>query len=68
MVILYKNEIRARAPSEYINKFKNINLNLKEDLQTHLIDLDNFGILDDNYDIFLQKRAEKITDEILKRL
>ncbi|WP_185908877.1 hypothetical protein [Campylobacter troglodytis] len=65
---LNKREIKDKEPKKYIAEFQNENPNLKDDLKTHLIDFDTFGILEDNYDIFLQKRAEKIADEILKRI
>ena len=65
---LNKREIKDKDPSKYIKEFANENPHLKEDLKTHLIDLDSFGIWDDDYDTFLQKRAEKIASEILKRI
>ncbi len=65
---LNKRVIRDQAPSKYIQKFEKENSKLKETLQTHFIDLDSFGIREDDYETFLQKRAKKIADEILKRI
>lgn len=65
---LNKREIRDKDPKKYIAEFQKENPNLKEDLKTHLIDLDNFGIWENDYDTFLQKRAEKLADEIIKRI
>lgn len=65
---LNKNIIRAKDPKTYIELFQKENSNIKEDLKTHFIDLDDFGILDNNYDKFLEKRADALADEILKRI
>lgn len=61
---LNKNEIRAKSPNKYISAFLKENENMKETLKTHLIDLNTFGIFDDNYDIFLEKRSQLIAKKI----
>lgn len=61
---LNKNEIRAKSPNKYISAFLEENENMKETLKTHLIDLNTFGIFDDNYDIFLEKRSQLIAKKI----
>ena len=65
---LNKREIAAKAPSVYMNNFSNKNPELKKHMETHLIELDSWGIWDDDYEIFLQKRCKRLSDEIKKRL
>lgn len=66
---LNKRVIRDRAPGDYIKDFSKENPELQETLKTHFIDdLESFGVLNDDYETFLQKRAERIADEILKRI
>ena len=62
-----KKGIKSKAPSEYIGSFENKNENIEKALATHFIKLD-FGIADDNYEHFLEKRAELIFNELKKRL
>jgi len=64
---LNKNKIRAKAPSQYIQEFMDINPYLKETLKSHLIDFDAW-ILSNDYNVFLQARAKWIYDELTKRL
>jgi len=57
-------EISSQAPSEYLKEFKRLNQEINETLKTHLIqDVKEFGLLDNNYELFLNKRAEKIENE-----
>ena len=66
---LNKAVIRAKAPSDYMKNFQTDNPELSETMKTHLIDdLTNFGIMDDNYGKFLDKRSERIVDELQKKL
>ena len=66
---LNKNRIRAKAPSKYMNEFKNENNELDKTMETHLInDLEEFGVWDDNYDFFFEKRAEIFKEEFKKRI
>lgn len=66
---LNKWEIGAKSPSEYMQKFKRINSNLDETMKTHLIDdLSEFGAWENNYEKFLEKRSEKIIQELRKRI
>ena len=62
---LNKNEIRDKAPSKYIKQFKS-NKKLEQTLKTHLIDLEDSGIIDDNYDVFFEKRCRRIAGEMRK--
>jgi hypothetical protein len=65
---LNKQVIRAKAPSKYMNDFKKKNLQLDDVMRTHLIELNNYGVWDNDYDTFFEKRAEKISEELSKRL
>jgi len=66
---LNKREIRAKAPSEYLKKFKETNKKLDSTMETHLIDnLGEYGVWEDNYDKFLDKRTERVTEELRKRI
>lgn len=66
---LNKREIKAKAPSKYMAKFRDVNPNLEATMKTHLIeDLDAFGIWDDDYDKFFDERAKAVSRELSKRV
>lgn len=66
---LNKREIGAKAPSDYMKKFQNDNLELSNTMKTHLIDnLDEFGIWNNDYEKFLDRRSELILYELNKRI
>lgn len=65
---LNKRKIGAQAPSAYMRKFAEQNSELKAHMKTHLIELEAWGIWDDDYDTFLTKRCEVLSQEIRKRL
>ena len=66
---LNKRKIKAKAPSIYIQDFLDENDELPTSIKSHLIgDLDNFGILSDDYLVFLEKRANAIFNELKKRI
>lgn len=66
---LNKRKIRDNAPSKYMAKFAKDNPDLDKTMKTHLIDgLDEFGILNDDYDRFIDKRALNVSEEIKKRI
>ncbi|MBU2504036.1 MAG: DUF262 domain-containing protein [Nanoarchaeota archaeon] len=57
-------EMSDTAPSEYVAKFKKENPEIDEILKSHLIDdVDKFGIPEDNFAEFLEKRAERIENQ-----
>jgi len=64
---LNKRRIRDKPPSAYMREFDN-NDELGATMQTHLIDLDTFGVWDDNYEVFFSKRAEQIGNSLRKWL
>jgi len=64
-----KSEIRTDPPSKYITNFKKKNSIIEQTLLGHLIgDLQDFGILTDNYDKFIKKRTNLIYREITSRI
>jgi len=66
---LNKRKIKAKAPSIYIQDFLDENEELPTSIKSHLIeDLNNFGVLSDDYLVFLEKRANAIFNELKKRI
>ena len=57
---LNKREIKAKAPSAYMKAFRKENSHLKETMKTHLIDLDTFGVWEDDYDLFFWERCKLV--------
>lgn len=65
---LNKREIGAKPPSSYMKQFSK-NERLGDTMETHLIgDMHDFGVLENNYDLFFDKRLERISREIKKRI
>lgn len=65
---LNKRTIRDRAPADYMRDFKARNKQLAQTMQTHLIDLDTFGIWNNDFDTFFKKRCERISSELASRV
>ncbi|AEP29393.1 GmrSD restriction endonuclease domain-containing protein [Brumicola nitratireducens] len=65
---LNKRKIGAQSPFVYMSQFADQNCDLETHMKTHLIELNEWGIWEDNYDAFLTKRCEKLSEEIKKRL
>jgi len=66
---LNKRKIKAKAPSIYIQDFLDENEELPTSIKSHLIDdLNNFGVMSDDYLVFLEKRANEIFNELKKRI
>lgn len=66
---LNKREIGAKAPSEYMKKFKKDNTGIELSMRSHLINgLELFGIWEDDYDTFFENRAKLLSTEIEKRI
>ncbi len=62
-------EIGATSPSVYMKNFQKSNKDIHKTMETHLIsDINDFGIFDDNYKIFLNKRADIVSKELSKRI
>lgn len=67
---LNKREIRDKSPSNYMNKFKKTNSgHLRETMKTHLImNLEEFGVWDNDYDMFFNERAKVLSQELKNRI
>ena len=65
---LNKQGIGFKAPSDYIGDFKKKNSDIKETLSSHFIDLQGFGIEDNDYPTFLKARAKRIFNELKSRI
>ncbi|WP_242964450.1 hypothetical protein [Clostridium beijerinckii] len=64
-----KRQIKDKAPSKYIKEFDKHNKELNKAMESHLIgDLKTFGVLDDDYDTFYNRRLEKFSEELKRRL
>ncbi|MDO9098042.1 MAG: DUF262 domain-containing protein, partial [Candidatus Methanoperedens sp.] len=66
---LNKRVIGSKSPSEYMQVFSETNLELANTMKTHLIDdLKTFGILNNDYETFIERRGLRVLEEIKKRL
>jgi len=65
---LNKRQIGARPPSEYMKVFRQENKLLADVMKTHLISLDDSGIWDNDYELFLNMRCQGISTELSKRI
>lgn len=66
---LNKRQIKDKAPSKYMKEFSKQNKELKKAMESHLIsDLESFGIWENDYDTFYNKRLERYSEELMKRL
>lgn len=66
---LNKKKIKAKAPSIYIQDFLDENDELPISIKSHLIDdLNNFGVISDDYLVFLEKRWNVMFNELKKRI
>jgi len=66
---LNKRCIRAKPPSEYMQKFAKENPELDSTMKTHLIDdMDACGIWGNDYDAFIEHRGQRVLEELAKRL
>jgi hypothetical protein len=60
-------EIKDKAPSVYFKKYTE-NERLSKTLNGHLISLINWGIENNDYNIFMDRRADKIARELKKKM
>lgn len=65
---LNKREIGSKPPSKYIAKFEKSNDELEKALDSHFIDLESFGIREDNYDQFFKKRCARLSKALEAKL
>ena len=63
------NKIRAKAPSLYVGEFEGTNSKLSVTLKSHLIGSPKtYGVLDDDYDKFIDKRSAAIAASLNEAL
>lgn len=66
---LNKGEIKDKAPSEYMNIYYQSNEHILNTMKTHFIgDFDEYGIWDDNYSSFFEKRLNAIIEGLKKEI
>ncbi|MCQ1535356.1 DUF262 domain-containing protein [Methanosarcina sp. KYL-1] len=66
---LNKSEIGSKAPGYYMKKFEESNPELQNTMKTHLIDdMELYGVWGNDYETFIEKRGERILEEINKRI
>lgn len=66
---LNKREIGSKAPSVYMKKFIRQNEDIEATMKTHLInDFEKFGVLENDYSKFFDKRLKAISKELMKRI
>jgi hypothetical protein len=64
---LNKRIIGSKSPSKYMEKFTR-NTMLDETMKSHLIDIETFGVLNDDYDTFFEKRIKAISDALKSKI
>jgi hypothetical protein len=65
---LNKGKINKKAPSVYMKEFQECNADLENTMKTHLISLYEDGIWDDDFDRFIEKRAEEVAKALQSKL
>lgn len=66
---LNKREIGAKSPAVYMRKFIKQNDDIDSTMKSHLInDLESFGVFDNDYERFFEKRIKAIHKELKKRI
>ncbi|MBK7672629.1 MAG: DUF262 domain-containing protein [bacterium] len=65
---LNKVLVRDKAPSKYMKQFLDTNTDLHRIMKTHLIDLESFGVWEDDYDTFLWKRCVSLSQALGHRI
>lgn len=64
-----KHRIGKKSPASYIGKFARSNKSLVKTLRSHLIsDMKSYGVLNNDYDIFVSRRAKAIADALNVKL
>lgn len=64
---LNKRIIGSKSPSQYMKMF-NRNTMLAETMKSHLIDIDTFGILTDDYETFFTQRINAISKRLKDKI
>jgi hypothetical protein len=64
-----KHRIGKKAPNDYIERFAKDNKNMSQTLASHLVlDIDNFGISENDYTKFINRRSVAIANVLNKKL
>jgi len=64
---LNKRVIGSKSPSKYMEKFKR-NTMLSETMKSHLINIETFGVLNNDYDTFFAQRIKAISDALKNKI
>ncbi|MBC8459233.1 MAG: DUF262 domain-containing protein [Deltaproteobacteria bacterium] len=64
---LNKRVIGSKSPSTYMEKFTR-NTMLDETMKSHLIDIETFGVMNDDYDTFFAQRIKAISDALKNKI
>ncbi len=65
---LNKQRIRARAPSSYLEEFMNENEDLEKTLRTHLIEIEDDAVMNNDYSTFFDNRCHRLSEELRKKI
>lgn len=65
---LNKRKIRDKPPKIYMTEFKESNPDIAETMRSHLINIDGFGIWENDYEEFIDARCQAISVELNKRV
>ena len=64
---LNKRLIGAKPPSKYMREFSKNNPAINEHMDTHLVKME-WGVTDNNYDLFFEERCAALAKEVSKRI
>lgn len=65
---LNKRKIGSKAPATYMKQFEKVNPELEATMKTHLIDVNRFGIWDNDYETFFRKRCQALSRRLGRRV
>jgi len=65
---LNKHVIKAKSPAQYLKSFEKKNEKLKNTLKTHMINLDTFGVWENNYQKFFDRRVKAISRRLKQKI
>ena len=66
---LNKNQIRARSPQKYMEEFEKSNPDMAQTFKSHLLSESAWAdIRNDDYENFLERRAERVSKELKRRV
>ena len=65
---LNKRRIKDKPPGTYMGEFERSNPNLVETMKSHLIDVNTFGVWENDLERFFQERCEALSRELGERV